>query len=540
MKLWVKRTSIKTEKLFGLSIFTILILSHFFTLGNTSTFNICDFGAVGDNKTINTEAIQNAIDRCSEKGGKVFFPAGDYISGTIYLKSNVTLHLSGNAKLIGSTNIKDYPHNTPAYKFYGDTWVKQSLIYAEKQENIAITGTGTIDGQGWAFKTTTRKKPDRYMNRPYVLWFVECTNVRVENIFMTNSAMWMQHYLACNKVRVKGIRVFNHCNYNNDMIDIDACKDVIISDCIGDTDDDALTIKSTSNQKSENIIVSNCILSSHCNAIKCGTESSGGFKNIVISNCIIRPSEQRTTIYGAPDGISGITLGMVDGGILEGININNVIIHRVVVPLYLRLGNRARAYRPDQGEIPVGTFKNVQISNIYASDADSISCSFTGIPGHPIENISLSNIQISFKGGITMNENLLDVPELETHYPESTKFGTLPSSAFYVRHAKNITLNQIQLSYDNRDTRPAIICEDVKNLRLQNISVGKNSNPKYMLGLNNCSNATISGWRINSSIKTLVKINGAQSKEIVINNNYGDFSKEILTGKNVAKNIIVE
>lgn len=521
-------------------VFTLFITSFFLTSGNNNLYNILDFGAVGDNSTINTKAIQSAIDRCSEKGGKVYFPAGEYISGTLYLKSNVTIHLSENAKLIGSTNIKDYPHNNPEYKFYGDTWVKQSLIYAEKQENIAITGKGTIDGQGWAFKNTTRKKPDRYMNRPYVLWFVECTNVKVEDIFMTNSAMWMQHYLACNKVRIRGIRVFNHCNKNNDMIDIDGCKDVIISDCIGDTDDDALTIKSTSNRISENIIMNNCILSSHCNAIKCGTESSGGFKNIVISNCIIRPSERRNVIYGTPNGISGITLGMVDGGSLDGININNIIIEGVSVPLYMRLGNRARAYRSDQREIPVGTFKNVQINNIYATGADSISCSFTGIPGHPIENISLSNIQISFKGGIEMNENLFDVPELETHYPESTMFGVLPASALYIRHAKNINLNQIQFSFDKTDTRPALICEDVENLRLQNITLGINSKPKYMLGLKNCSNVTVSEWNTNSPIETLVKVNGGKSKKIRVYNNHGNFSKEIQTGNNVAKSAVIK
>ncbi|MBT3384801.1 MAG: glycoside hydrolase [Prolixibacteraceae bacterium] len=521
-------------------LFIFFVLISTFIHGKNRIYNILNFGAINDGQTINTLAIQNAIDSCSIKGGTVIFPAGDFLTGTLYLKSNVTIHLSENAKLIGSTNIKDYPHNSPEYKFYGDTWVKQSLIYAEKQENIAISGNGTIDGQGWAFKNSIRKKPDRYMNRPYVLWFVECTNVKVEDIFMTNSAMWMQHYLACNKVRISGIRVFNHCNKNNDMIDIDGCKDVIISDCIGDTDDDALTIKSTSNRKSENIIVNNCILSSHCNAIKCGTESSGGFKNIVISNCIVRPSEQRTVIYGTPNGISGITLGMVDGGILDGININNIIIEGVTVPLYMRLGNRARAYRTDQGVIPVGSFKNVQINNIYATGADSISCSFTGIPGHPIENISLSNIQISFKGGIEMNENLPDVPELETHYPESTMFGILPASALFIRHAKNINLNQIQFSFDKTDTRPALICEDVKNLRLQNISLGINSKPKYMLGLKNCSSVSVSGWKIDSPIETFVKVNGGKSNDIMVYNNNGIFSKKIQVGNDVAKSAIIE
>ena len=520
------------------SILTFFFTISIVTFGSNYICNIIDYAAVGDGITINTKAIQNAIDECSEKGGMVVIPAGEFVTGTIYLKSNVTLHLTENATLLGSTDISDYPHNTPEYKFYGDTWVKQSLIYAEKQKNISITGTGTINGQGGAFKTTTRKKPDRYMNRPYVLWFVECSNVKVEGIFLTNSAMWMQHYLACDKVRIQGIRVFNHCNSNNDMIDIDGCRDVIISDCIGDTDDDALTIKSTSNRKSENIIINNCILSSHCNAIKCGTESSGGFKNIVISNCIVRPSEQKTTIYGVPAGISGITLGMVDGGVLDGININNIVIDGAKVPLYMRLGNRARSYRADQGEIPIGTFRNVKISNITATGADTIGCSITGIPGHPLENISLSNISITFKGGGSSGEHSLLVPELETFYPESTMFGTLPASAFYIRHAKNIDLNQIHLYYDNTDTRTAIICDDVKNLQLHRVSASANCQPNYMLNLINCSNATVSECINNAKINTLVKLEGTDSKEVRVYNNHGKFVSKVLLGEKVDKNAL--
>lgn len=516
-------------------LFYFLLIS---VVASANTYNILDYDAVGDGKTINTTAIQNAIDECSEKGGRVIVPAGKFLTGTIYLKSNVTLHLGENATLLGSTDIGDYPHNHPEYKFYGDTWVKQSLLYAEKQVNIAITGTGTIDGQGGAFKTTTRKKPDRYMNRPYVLWFVECTDIRVEGIFLTNSAMWMQHYLACNKVRVEGIRVFNHCNYNNDMIDIDGCKDVVISNCIGDTDDDALTIKSTSNRKSENIVVNNCILSSHCNAIKFGTESSGGFENIAISNCIVRPSEQRTTIYGVPDGISGITLGMVDGGTLDGITINNIVIDGPRIPLFLRLGNRARAYRADQGEIPVGSYKNVNISNITATGADTTGCSISGIPGYPIENISLSNISISFKGGGKRKGDPMLVPELETHYPESTMFGSLPASAFYIRHAKNIRLNQIRLYYENPDTRAALICDDVENLRIHHTFISDNSQPDYLFRLINCTNTTVSECSNTSRVDAFVKLHGASSKGVRVYNNHGNFASEVVLGENVDKNAL--
>jgi len=177
----------------------------------------------------------------------------------------------------------------------------------------------------------------------------------------------MQHYLACDDVTIRGIHVYNHSNKNNDMIDIDGCRNVHISGCTGDSDDDALTIKSTSGRISENITVTNCIFSSHCNAIKCGTESGGGFRNITISNCIVKPSVSPTKIYGAYKGDGGIALEVVDGGIMENVKIDNIVIDGPQVPIFIRLGNRARAYRKDQGPIPVGTLQGVTLSNITAT-----------------------------------------------------------------------------------------------------------------------------------------------------------------------------
>lgn len=509
-------------------LFTLAIILVSFGLNaNPKVLNVQDFGAVGDGIQINTKAIQKAVDKCALNGGEVFIPSGKFVTGTIYLKSNVRLHISENAVLLGSTNIEDYPHNMPDYRFYGDTWVRQSLFYAENQHNITITGRGTIDGQGGSFQVNTRKKPDRYRNRPYILWFVNCSNLRVETIKLTNSAMWMQHYLACNKVWIDGIRVFNHCNYNNDMIDIDGCKDVFITNCIGDSDDDALTIKSTSGRMSENVVVTNCIFSSHCNAIKFGTESSGGFKNISISNCVVRPSEKRTKIYGLPDGISGITLGMVDGGTLEGVHINNIRIDGPRVPLYMRLGNRARPYFENQGEIPVGTFKDVQLSNISATGVDTIACSFTGIPGYEIENVSLSNIRIHFNGGKKEVVDALTVSEMENHYPESTKFGALPASAFYVRHARNFTLDNIQLHYNSAEVRPAIICDDVKDARLSRITINGTTSADYLIGLTGVENMRIEDTQAKQSVKALVHLFGKESSAVYLNGNLGDFSSEV-------------
>ncbi len=187
--------------------------------------------------------------------------------------------------------------------------------------------------------------------------------------------MWMQQYLACEYLTVRGINVFNHSNKNNDMIDIDGCKNVIISDCFGDSDDDALTFKSTSGRINENITVTNCVLSSHVNAIKLGTEAIGGFKNITISNVVIKPSEKVETIYGTSKGVGGIILEMVDGGIMDGINISNVRIDGVQTPIFLRLGNRGRTIRPDMKKPSVGIMRNISLSNISATGASEIGSS---------------------------------------------------------------------------------------------------------------------------------------------------------------------
>ncbi|VAX25408.1 hypothetical protein MNBD_IGNAVI01-1822, partial [hydrothermal vent metagenome] len=206
---------------------------------------------------------------------------------------------------------------------------------------------------------------------------------------------------------------------------------------------------------------------SHCNAIKMGTESIGGFKNVTISNIVVKPSESKTKIYGFHGGISGITLGLVDGGILEGVLINNIKIDGPQVPIYLRLGNRGRTIRKGMEKPKVGVFKDVSINNIIATNTGQIGCSITGLQSHPIENVSLSNIQITFKGGITEKIDP-NVPELEDHYPESTMYGILPSYGFFVRHVKNITFSNIDLRLENEDVRPDYIFEDVDGLKQNN------------------------------------------------------------------------
>ncbi|HWR99655.1 MAG TPA: glycosyl hydrolase family 28 protein, partial [Prolixibacteraceae bacterium] len=380
--------------------------------GYAKEFNIKEYGAVSDTTVLSTRAIQTAINECSKEGGTVLFPPGNYLSGTLILKSNVTLSLSKGATLFGSRNLADYLPNIPKYVALRTAGETKQLIYAENEQNISISGEGEINGQGRFF--ADKKAKGVQYDRPHLIQMINCRKILIENVSLKNSGCWMEHYLACDDLQIRGIKVFNHSNKNNDGIDIDGCHRVIISDVIVDSDDDALCIKSTSGRASENITVSNSILSSHCNAFKLGTESNTGFKNIAADNLVIKPSIVTDKyIYGHAEGSSGIALEMVDGGILDGIVISNVIIEGTFTPIFIRLGNRARPYRDGQVISRVGKLQNVSISNVTVTGAKNLGCSITGIPGYPVENISLSNISITFEGGGTREHISRMIPEEE-------------------------------------------------------------------------------------------------------------------------------
>lgn len=514
----------------------ILLVISIPLYAQSNIFNVEDFGAVGDGVTLETDAIQSAINACSVNGGTVYLPSGKYLTGSLELKSNVDIYISAGAVILGSTNINDYKEFIPKMKSYNDLFLKYSIFFAEKVENISIRGEGTIDGQGSAYKVTTREKPDRYKNRPYVIRFVECQNVRIENITMQNSAMWMQQYLACEDLFIRGIRVYNHANQNNDMMDIDGCKNVIISDCIGDTDDDGITLKSTSFAITENVVITNCVISSHCNAIKLGTESHGGFRNITISNMVVKPSKDKEPIYGHPQGIGGITLGMVDGGILEGITISNIRIEGTHVPIYMRLGNRARKFYADQPEPGVGIFKDVMISNVIATNVQSpIGCSITGIPGHNIQNVSLNNISIEFPGGGSIEDANKLLPELEDHYPESTKWGNLPAFGFFIKHVENISMDNIEFNLKKADARPAIICEDLQNITITGLKTDSYADAKNIISFRNVSGGVVQSSFINSNTNTFLEISGNQTKNISVINNVLNGVQKAVNNKSKSK-----
>jgi hypothetical protein len=230
-----------------------------------------------------------------------------------------------------------------------------------------------------------------------------------------------------------------------DGIDIDGCRRVTISNSIFDTDDDGITLKSTGVSPTEDVVITNCVVSSFCNAIKAGTESTGGFKNITISNCIVKPSrsKQKPVFHDFTCGVTGISLEIVDGGTMEGVTISNVTIEGTKCPLYIRLGNRARKHTKDAPTPKTGVMKHIAISNLVCYNSGNFSNSITSIPGHYIENISLSNIQFFNEGGLSKGDYIATIDEVtedEKGYPQPTIWGNLPSSALFIRHVKNIMI----------------------------------------------------------------------------------------------------
>ena len=482
---------------------------------NDRVFDVREYGAKSGGETLCTQAIQQAIDQCAGKGGgTVYLPPGKWLSGTIYMESGVTLFFEAGCTLVGSRNPEHY--GQPRMPLGGGEdsagYSLHSLIAGENLHHVALRGQGQLDGSGSAFRW-------KGAGRPKGVYLRNCSDVFVENITMRSAGSWMQHYRDCDRVAIRGVTVFNHVTYNNDGLNIDSCRNVRISDCVIDSDDDALVLKSLSDRPCENVVITNCVISSHCNAIKMGTESGGGFQNVTVANCVIQSPQESQSIYGRQRGLAGIALEIVDGGCLERIAIANIVMKGVSVPIFMRLGNRARQYVEDGPKPGVGTFRNVVVSNIIADNTSEIGCSITGLPGHPIENVSLSNIKLGFDGGEAKELSSQEVPEKTESYPESTMFGTLPAYGFYCRHVDGLQFDNVQLRTTEPDLRHAIACEDVANLVIDGLDAGWWKDASAMIRLTQVRGALISGCRPSAPEGAFLRLEGDATRDVVLSGN---------------------
>ncbi len=444
---------------------------------SAAALNVRRFGAAGDGRTKDTAAIQRAIDAAARAGGgTVNLPPGTYLSGTLLLRSRVTLDIAPAAVLLASTDLEDYPRKLPAFRSYADNYADQSLLYGESVEDVALVGGGTIDGRGASFQNPS------YKERPYLLRLVASRRIRVESLTFKDSAMWVQHYLACEQLAIRGVRVRSRCNRNNDGLDIDGCRNVTVSDCDISSGDDAVVLKSTANVPCENVAISNCVLSSACNGIKLGTESTGGFRQITVTNC---------TLYDV--NLAGLALETVDGGTLEGVTVSNLVMRNVKVPLFLRLGNRARPFLADGDKPGVGRMRGIIISNVVAAGAGPIGCAIAGIPGHPIEDVTLRDIRLHFAGGGTPEQAERTIPELPADYPESTMFGPLPAYGLYARHVRGLAIHNLSVHCESPDARPALVCDDAANLRVTDLDADPPKSAHPLIRLDNVRRALLTG-----------------------------------------------
>jgi polygalacturonase len=433
-------------------LFIILLLTATIRVASGKLIDATKIGAIGDGATVNTAAIQKAIDDCSASGGgTIQFPAGRFVTGTIQLKDNVTLRLDENATLLGSTNAADY-RNVDPFMAGDGVPLGYALIVAEGANHAGIEGAGTIDGQGKKLKAAQK----RYTVRPFLMRWLHCTNVTVRDVHLTNPGAWTLNFFQSRDATVERvtIRTRNTGLVNNDGIDLDSCENVSIRDCDIESGDDALCLKATSPLPCRNITASGCKLSTKTNAIKLGTESLGDFENISVTDCQITNT-----------GMAGIALYSVDGANLHDVKLDGITMDGVTVPICVRLGARLKTFRAGDQPKPPGTLRDVTIKNVRVTGARQIGLLISGITNHPVENLTLKNIQIELAGGGKLADAQIQLPEKEKAYPEYSMFGkVMPAYGIYARHVRGIIFKNVRTTVKNPDARPASIFVDVEGV----------------------------------------------------------------------------
>jgi polygalacturonase len=472
---------------------------------NAAVVDISTFGAKGDGKAQNREAINKAIEAVAAAGGgTVEFPAGTWVTGSIHLRSNVTLHLERGAVIEASSDASAYdppePNEWDKFQDFGHSHFHNSLIWGEGLENIAIIGGGRISA-----KALTRGERGGGGDKAIALKL--CHNVTLRDFSIANGGHFGILATGVDNLTIDNIMI----DTNRDGIDIDSCRNVRISNSsINSPNDDAITLKGThalgAARVSENITITNSLVSGFeigslldgtykrtvqrapdrdgpTGRIKIGTESEGDFRNITISNVVFDTSR-------------GLALESVDGAHIEDVAVSNITMRDVSnAPIFIRLGSRMRA--PEGTAI--GSIRRINISNVVAYNADPRYGSIiSGVPGHDVEDVKLSGIRLVYRGGLTLDQTAkqpadlvnsffyratggvpprepYDTPEREKEYPEPSMFGVLPSYGFFIRHAKGIELNDIDVSYMKEDRRPAFVLDGVDGIALHNCKVQKAS-----------------------------------------------------------------
>ena len=454
----------------------MLMLPLYIMAANTTgVYNVKDYGAKGDGKALDHNAINKAIEAASKSGGgQVYLPAGTYLCGSIRMKSNIDLHLSAGAKILAApAEMKAYDESevfgAPEYQDGGHTYFHNSLIWAEGQQNISITGHGMIDGEGLTKRDTEKAgnvQGGSIGTGDKAIALKLCRNVTIRDITIYRGGHFAIIVTGCEIGTIDNVTI----DTNRDGIDIDCCKYFTVSNTkVNTPNDDAIVLKSSYALKKpvlcEHILITNCIVTGYkigtfldgsyvpekvnwvCGRIKLGTESNGGYRNITISNC--------TCMWS-----SGLAFEEVDQGRMENIVVNNISMSHVHhYPIYITTGCRNRGPKE---RTEVSSARDIYINNVIADDCDSLAgIIITGMEGYPIRNVSLSNIRIQYRGG--GKKVTKPYREQGTNYPEPRWAGPTPAYGLFARHADGIRLNNVEFELMRPDERPKIITEDVTN-----------------------------------------------------------------------------
>jgi len=443
------------------------------------------FGINSDGVTLNTKSIQYAIDFISAKGGgRLVFYVGRYVTGSIYLKSNVTLRLEEGAVLLGSLNSFDYDKNT---------WT--ALIFARDQTNVGITGKGIIDGRGQQVALNVVTNIEKGLlgdplkngrpsetNRPMNIYFRNCQDIVIRGITLRNSASWNQTYDQCKNLTVDSVTVDNTTYWNEDGVDIVDCENVAVTNCYIDAADDGVCLKSQDATKiCKNVLIQNNKIRTSANGIKFGTASLGGFEDVRIINNVVFDTYR-----------SAIALEAVDGGYIKNIEIDSLKSINTGNLIFLRTGERWVAGK-------MGRLENVKISNVTGDipaakpDAGygyegpeedqprniSPAIIIAGIPGSLISNVSFNNIQLTHPGGGQANyanvalDKLNTIPELPDKYPEFSMFKELPAWGIFVRHTTGLHFSNITMTCKQKDFRMPVVLVDVSKSSFSGLKISQ-------------------------------------------------------------------
>ena len=427
-------------------------------------FDIREFGASSRADVVNTKPIQGAIDTCTNSGGGVVLVTGGrFVTGTLYLKDNVTLRIEAGAALLGSTSTDDYTTDTHKNAYANESHMDRCLLFAHKARNIAIEGRGAIDGQGSKEHFPTDGSP-----RPMLLRFLECENLRVHDVNLLNPAAWTSAWLYCKDIVVSGVRIESRVNWNGDGLDFDGCQNVRVYGCSFDTSDDSICLQaSRAESPCKDITISDCIFVSKWAGMRIGLLSVGDFENVSVSNCVFRDISD-----------AGLKIQMCEGGTMRNMVFSGLVMQRVPRPVFMTFNRFRLGVDTPQDTPPMKSMGHMQFSNICVDNTELawVPCGFvlSGTPGHFIEDIRFHNISLRLPGDASSSEaGDVRLPTFVDQRPEFAVLGEkIPFAGFYARQVRHLTLSDFRFDTANPEARPVIMCDDVDGLTVGRMEYG--------------------------------------------------------------------